>query len=362
MGRSWIAAWALLVAGLAGCAPPPFVPLPYPAPPPAYEQQPTYRQPAAGNRSPTDLTLHFIDSGQGNCILIECPAGGLILDDCGSSKLTESPLALHLYLHRIIRQYTDTAPFLPRPLAVIATHPDRDHFDLIASARYRIDPDFVYRAIIAETPEAYPDYFRKWLNATPVINIFPPDSHGPLRALHCGLARVELLTINAAEAPGQPPPVSRSNADSAVIAIRYNNFLAILPGDAEGQTQDQVLRHYPGLRPTVLAASHHGSDTAGSNSLAWARALNPGIVIFSAAFENGFGHPRADSVENYLGQPGLLAYRPHHIEFYDAAKKLVPKTIDKAVFTTGYAGSIDITVDPAGALTLNCEKSANGGC
>lgn len=306
--------------------------------------------------------MHVIDTGQGNCILVECPGGGLVLDDCGSLKASLPPLKVERYINRIIRQYTDVYPILPRPLAVIASHPDRDHFDLIASSRYRIDPAFVSRVMIAQTLDAYPPDFQDWANATEAVETFPPNAHGPLRAVKCGLARVELLTVNASRRPGQKPPVSRNNADSAVIAIRYNQFLAVLPGDAEGPTEDQVLRNYPELRPTLLVASHHGADTAGSNSRAWARALRPGIVIFSAAFDNSFGHPRASAVENYLEQPGLLPVRAHHIEFYEDRTGPVPRTVDKAIYTTGYGGTIVVVADGKGGMGLDCANISAGGC
>jgi competence protein ComEC len=309
------------------------------------------------------MTLHFVDTGQGSCILVECPGGGLILDDCGSLKQTTSPLKTHLYIDRIIHQYTALAPTLVRPLAVIASHPDRDHFDLIASHRYWIYPDYVSRLLIAESLDDYPEDFRAWANRIPAIDTFPPNAHGPLHQLQCGSAEVELLTVNAAEAPRQPSPVSRNNADSVVIAIRYNGFLAVLPGDAEGLTQALVLKNHKGLHPTLLAASHHGADSAGSNDLAWARALQPRIVIFSAARENRFGHPRASSVANYLAQPRLLAARPHQIGFYDDDRTgPIVETVDKAIYATGYAGTLDVTVNAAGGVSVTCAREAADGC
>jgi beta-lactamase superfamily II metal-dependent hydrolase len=315
-----------------------------------------------GTRSATNLTLHFIDSGQGNCILIECPSGGLILDDCGSVKRDEPLRETHLTINRIVRQYTDLPPVMPRPLAVIASHPDRDHFDMIASSRSMFDPDLVYRVVISETLDAYSDEFQAWVKRTPALSVFPANAHGALNMLHCGLAEIELLTINASQAPRQPSPESRHNADSAVIAIRYNNFIAVLPGDAEGPTQNLVLKNYPGLKATLLAASHHGAESTGSNDRAWARALQPRMVIFSAAFENRFHHPRRTAVENYLAQPSLLPARPHHLEFYDDKTGPIARTVDKAVYTTGFAGSIDVTVDPSGAVNVSCSRAANGGC
>jgi len=351
------AGWCLLAAIMASCAVPPPVPAPSFAPPPSP------LLPAVVTRSATNLTLHFIDTGQGNCFLVECPGGGVVLDDCGSLKLSTSPLKIHLYLNQIIHQYTDLAPVMSRPLAVIATHPDRDHFDLIASRRYQIDPEFVSRVIVAETLDDYREDFRSWANRTPGTDVFPPNAHGPLPALQCGLAQVELLTVNAAEAPGQAPPASRNNADSVVIAIRYGSFLAILPGDAEGETQEAVLRNYNGLHPTLLAASHHGADSAGSNDLAWARATQPGIVIFSAALDNSFGHPRSASVANYLAQPSLLASHPHQIGFYDDDRTgPTVKTVSRAIYTTGFAGTIDVLVNALGGVRVSCAKEAAGGC
>ena len=38
--------------------------------------------------SQATLTLHFVDTGQGDCTVINCPTGNNILVDCGSSSCT----------------------------------------------------------------------------------------------------------------------------------------------------------------------------------------------------------------------------------------------------------------------------------
>ena len=41
--------------------------------------------PAASGQPQAELVLHFVEIGQGDCTLIECPNGGFILVDAGST-------------------------------------------------------------------------------------------------------------------------------------------------------------------------------------------------------------------------------------------------------------------------------------
>ena len=48
---------------------------------------------AAGLCSAQELTIHFIDVGQGDCTLVECPNGDTVLIDCGTSSGGDGALA-----------------------------------------------------------------------------------------------------------------------------------------------------------------------------------------------------------------------------------------------------------------------------
>lgn len=64
------------------------------------------------------LTVHFLDVGQADSILIQAPGGQAILIDGGNNDHGQ-PIANYNYL----KQHGVT-----RPAALVATHPHEDHF------------------------------------------------------------------------------------------------------------------------------------------------------------------------------------------------------------------------------------------
>ena len=75
--------------------------------------QPAWGQPQA------ELVLHFVEIGQGDCTLIECPNGGFILVDAGSTGRGDRDAVRHY-----VRDQLDQAS--PRIDTVVVTHRDAD--------------------------------------------------------------------------------------------------------------------------------------------------------------------------------------------------------------------------------------------
>ena len=73
--------------------------------------------PRAWGQPQAELVLHFVEIGQGDCTLIECPNGGFILVDAGSTAHGDRD-AVRDY----VRDQLDQAN--PRIDTVVVTHPD----------------------------------------------------------------------------------------------------------------------------------------------------------------------------------------------------------------------------------------------
>jgi competence protein ComEC len=96
----------------------------------------------------------------------------------------------------------------------------------------------------------------------------------------------------------------RSNDDSLVMKIAFQETSVLLTGDAERPIEDRIALEHP--ESTLLKVAHHGSRTSTSpNFLA---AVHPRYAVISVGFRNGYGHPRPE-VLSRLQQAHAATYR-----------------------------------------------------
>jgi competence protein ComEC len=97
-------------------------------------------------------------------------------------------------------------------------------------------------------------------------------------------------------APEEIAPAAKNN-DSLVLRLHFGERTILLPGDAEKQTERQLLaENSPGtLRADVLKIGHHGSKNSTTPDLL--AAVRPKIGVISAGKDNPYGHPSAELLE-----------------------------------------------------------------
>jgi competence protein ComEC len=96
------------------------------------------------------------------------------------------------------------------------------------------------------------------------------------------------------------------NENSVVLKLTYGQTSVLLPGDAEGaQEADLVDRYGSELQSTVLRAAHHGSKS--SSTEAFLDAVNPQAVVITSAYDSQYGHPDEVVLER-LAERGLPTY------------------------------------------------------
>lgn len=293
------------------------------------------------------LRFTFIDVGQGDSTLIECPNGRHILVDAGS---TTDPQEEEIRAYLLDRLGEDQ----PVIDTLVITHPDKDHYNLIPDLLEDIEIGHLYRV------GAVKDYtskdFKTWLNAFPkekttVLKVDDVDTEEtPNADITCGAAKIWVLAASVKATK------SASNAKSIVLMIRYGEFEAILTGDATFDTEKAILSRYEAswLDVDLLKLGHHGSR-ATSTSQQWVDTLKPEYAVVSAGYENSYGHPQQEVINRVAGAtidaPGHAmrtvsgtkgSYKYHDDPDYKEAIYATNVDGNIVVTTSGHSNDIDI--------------------
>lgn len=335
-----------------------------------------------------DLVVHIYDVGQGSCVLIECPDGPPILDDCG--KIGGGGHSADA-ASRIRGRLDELRTAYPTPLQVLISHPHIDHYSVLVSSSYRIPADDVRRLYWAGPWDSFSVPARKWIDdlaeridgarhngacvADARVACLSPNEHQlATPRLECGKAQADLLaadaySFNVAQgASAQSAQGSSPNGESAVLRIRYAGRSLVLAGDAEQVTQLYAAQNAAALgapldRTTVLLLPHHGSSEYGSNDAPWAAATRPQVVVASANIGGNYGHPSCEALEVFdalSGPDREMARLPAPITVRCGKGKARPHEsvmLSHQFLFTETEGEVTIRVGPTGDLRVTCEHA-----
>lgn len=224
------------------------------------------------------LSVHFIDVGQGDSVLISYEGGNMLID-CGESEKTDS------VVHYLRNQGISRLDY------VIATHPHSDHM----GGMYKIINEFRIGEVII--PHLDDDdipttrFFEKFLDAC--------------EDKECGLTEAEIgRKIQLGEASLELiAPVSEEyenlNNYSVGTVISHGRNSFILTGDAETLAEAEMLESGRMNRTTVYKAGHHGSST--SSSKKFIDAIAPDYAVISCGEGNSYGHPSEAVIKRISG-------------------------------------------------------------
>jgi competence protein ComEC len=101
---------------------------------------------------------------------------------------------------------------------------------------------------------------------------------------------------------------SAKNDDSLVLRLHYGSQTILLPGDAEKQSEGEILSENTPqeMRSNVLKVGHHGSKN--STTAKFLAAVQPQVGIISAGEDNPYGHPSPELIER-LQKAGVRILR-----------------------------------------------------
>jgi competence protein ComEC len=229
---------------------------------------------------PGDLTVRFLDIGQGDATLIQHPDGTAVLFDGGPP---EGGVA------RLLRRAGVT-----RLALVVATHASRDHHGGLVDVldRYPVgllldggdgNPSPGLQAVRDEAK-------RDGVRIVPAV--------APM-TLRSGSLRIQILSPPA-RPPGPPP--EDPNPRAVVAIVSSGAFDLLLSADAESEAL------LPLDLPDVEAMKvpHHGSSDPGLPEVL--DRLRPEIAAIEVGAHNSYGHP-APSTLSALDHAGVTTYR-----------------------------------------------------
>ncbi len=232
-------------------------------------------------RDGSTLEVHFLDVGQGDATLIRCGEAAMLID-AGNNSWGDD-----------VRDYLEYQGIGDLDY-VIGTHPDADHIGGL---------DVVMEAFDCGTV-IMPDYEKDTQAYTDVTDVMEERGYeltlpqvGTVYEL--GEAAFTIVAPNGEYG-------DNANDYSVGILLEHGENRFLLTGDAEEDSEADMLDNGIDLSADVLKAAHHGSRTA--NTEAFLERVNPEYVVISCGEGNSYGHPHAE-VLNRLREMGIKVFR-----------------------------------------------------
>ena len=229
------------------------------------------------------LTVHFIDVGQGDCMLLTCDDKTMLVDGGGENAGSD----VVQYLHRQGVKALDI---------VVATHPHRDHVGGLTA----VVQNFPVKTLYAPVTESDNTYFQSLTAACKKakVQITVPKADSSFKL---GSATVTVLGPR-----GNYTGLENVNNMSLVLRVDYGEKSFLLTGDAEYDEETQILDAKCIVDVDVLKAGHHGSeDSTGSRLL---HEATPVYCVISCGVNNDYGHPHDDLLSR-LRDADVTVYR-----------------------------------------------------
>lgn len=234
--------------------------------------------------SHSPLSIHFIDVGQGDCILIKTQHASALVD-AGERGRGEEVVQ---YLRNQNIEQLDY---------VFITHPDSDHIGGMPEVLENFKVSKFIMPAIKKEHMPTTKIFEKLLNTIRDRNI-PAETAVLHEVFSLGDASLTVL--------GPISQTSKMNNMSIVLRVVLGENSFLLTGDAEAEEETEILKSGFMLKADVLKAGHHGSNSSSGGD--FLKAVNPKTVIVSCGRDNSYGHPSPESLQRF-SQIGAEVFR-----------------------------------------------------
>lgn len=246
---------------------------------------PTATAPTIPSIGQGELQVHFIDVGQGDCILLECDDMFALVD----GGYPEDGMMIVDYLEEQNVQELSL---------VVGTHPHGDHIGGLPHVMSHFPVKNVWFS-------AYPyanNTVRAFLNAAKMQRQEVQEA-GPGYVFSLGRATITVLG-----------PIRTDYEDvndlSLVLMVQFGDTKFLLTGDMESIAEIDLVESGVNLKADVLKVGHHGSYS--STSYRFLREVMPTYGVISCGLDNEYGHPH-DAPMSRLRDADVIVYRTDHM-------------------------------------------------
>jgi len=218
------------------------------------------------------LSVHFIDVGQGDAVLIVSPQGKAAMIDTGGILNSDFDIGERVDLPYLRHYGVTKLDYL------ILTHVHVDHAGGAGSILRKIPVDHIITG--RENRQEYAQVFKMGLENERSKAMIPAYAGQTIF-----LDNVKMEIIHAMDAVQG----GTGNEASNVIKISYGQHSFLITGDLTEAEEKQMIAKSVDMRSTVLKVGHHGSKT--SSSQEFLDAVHPSYGVISVGADNKFGHP-----------------------------------------------------------------------
>ncbi len=235
---------------------------------------------ASGATGKAVLRVTFLDVGQGDAALIECPGGPVFLMDAGPKSATFDA-GERVVVPFLQRRGIDSLDF------VAISHPHADHAGGLAAVIGRIH----VARVLAISPCALRAGVREFSHTEIVCRCDSVVAGSVLVATK----NLRVVVVYPADPLAKNDPAGNM---SLILKVQFGKVSFLLTGDAErAEEHEAVMVFGDALQSTVVKAGHHGSNT--SNTQEMLDRVQPRMVVISVGKNNRFNHPSSSVLERF---------------------------------------------------------------
>lgn len=231
------------------------------------------------------LTVHFIDVGQGDAILVDLGDTEVLID--GGDRSPGVTAYLEDYVNGSLE-------------VMIATHPHADHIGGLIEVLDDFDVEEIWLNGDTSTSKTYSDFITKvnaegaevyeatWRHiiVTRGLMVYVLNQLG-LRFIAVGGLMFDVLNPFG-------PLVDDINNNSIVLMMSYCDTDFLFMGDAEEEAESSMIAAGALTDIDILKVGHHGSRS--SSSQAFLNIVQPEVAIYMAGEDNTYGHPHPETI------------------------------------------------------------------
>ncbi len=217
-----------------------------------------------------EMTVHFLDVGQGLSILAQSENETLLYD--GGDPSHADDVVEYLKMQNI-----DNIDYM------ISSHYDADHLGGLLECLRSFSVDHVLGADYVHDSDLYVEFVN-----TATANAIEIEYPKPGDTFSFGSGNFTVV------APSGIHPYN-SNQNSVVIRLENGENSFLFTGDAEETSEQDMISTGLNLDCDVLSLGHHGSAT--STTWDFLEASSPSFAVISCGAQNKYGHPAQETMQ-----------------------------------------------------------------
>ncbi len=241
------------------------------------------------NEGESQATVHFVDVGQGDAVLLEAD-GEFALIDAGPPEAADGVVS-----------YLESAGVQSLRYLVMS-HPHADHIGGMQAVAEKFAVQQVLLPDLAQAPLPTSAVLENLLNAM-LARQLPAEVMQTGGSYPLGGGSLRVLQ-------GSLPSEDNYNLLSPLLLFEYGPLRYLSAGDAEKENEQAALESGLDVRANVFKASHHGSST--SNTLPFLQAVGPQLVVVPCGAGNSYGHPHREPLDAFSAAGGVVLRSDQH--------------------------------------------------